>query len=67
MLHYSQSFAWKLVTYPYKVQLLQGLKPEDKPRQKEFAVTMLDRLDSDSGFLKHVALVTSQCFTFPDY
>ena len=24
--------------YAYKVQLLQALKPEDKPRRKEFAV-----------------------------
>ena len=36
--------------YAYKVQLLQALKSEDKPRRKEFAVTMLDRLDSDPGF-----------------
>ena len=28
--------------YAYKVQLLQALKAEDKLRQKEFAVTMLD-------------------------
>ena len=28
--------------YAYKVQLLQGLMAEDKLRQKEFAVTMLD-------------------------
>ena len=40
--------------YAYKVQLLQALKPEDKPRQKEFAAMMLDRLDSDPGFVKHV-------------
>ena len=31
--------------YAYKVQLLQALKPEDKPHRKECAVTMLDRLD----------------------
>ena len=36
------------------VQLLQALKLEDKSRRKEFAVTILDRLDSDSGFLKRV-------------
>ena len=40
--------------YAYKVQLLQALKPKDKPRQKEFTVTMLDRLDSHPGFLKRV-------------
>ena len=36
------------------MQLLQALKPEDKPRRKEFAVTMRHRLDSDPGFLKRV-------------
>ena len=43
-----------LQLYAYKVQLLQALKPENRARQKEFAVTMLDRLDSDQGFLKRV-------------
>ena len=43
-----------LQLYAYKVQLLQGLKPEDKPRRKKFAVTMLDRLISDPGFSKRV-------------
>ena len=38
--------------YAYKVQLLQALKPKDKLQRKEIAVTMLDRLDSDPGFLK---------------
>ena len=47
-------FHRNLRLYAYKDQLLQALKPEDKPRQKEFAVTMLDRLDSDPGFLKRV-------------
>ena len=46
-------FMFYRVTYQ-KVQLLQAFKPEDKPRQKEFAMTMLDRLDSDPGFLKQV-------------
>ena len=40
--------------YAYKVQLLQTLKLEDKLRRKEFAVTMLERVDSDPGFLKCV-------------
>ena len=31
--------------YAYKVQLLQAFKPKDKPRRKEFVVTMLNRLD----------------------
>ena len=36
------------------MQLLQALKPEDKSRQKEFAVPLLDRLDSNPRFLKRV-------------
>ena len=50
--------------YAYKVQLLQDLKSEDKPRRKEFAVTMLDRLDSDPGFLKHVCFGDESTFHF---
>ena len=51
-----------LQLYAYKVQLLQALKPEDKPRRKEFAVTMLDRLDSDPGFLKRVCFSDGSIF-----
>ena len=48
--------------YAYKVQLLQALRPEDMPRRKEFAVTMLDRLDSDPGFLKRVCFSDESTF-----
>ena len=44
------------------MQLLQALKPEDKPRRKEFAVTMLHRLDSDPGFLKRVCFSDESTF-----
>ena len=46
----------------YKVQLLQARKPEDKPRRKKIAVTMLDRLDSDQGFLKRVSFSDESTF-----
>ena len=59
-LHYSQSFA-TLCIYS-KVQLLQALKPEDKPRRKEFAVTMLHRLDSVPEFLKRVCFSDESTF-----
>ena len=52
----------KLRLYAYKVHLLQALKPEDKQRRKEFAVTMLDRLDSDPGFLKRVCFGDESTF-----
>ena len=45
-----------------KVQLLRALKPEDKPRRKEFALTMLHRLDSDPGFLKRVCFSDESMF-----
>ena len=44
------------------MQLLQALKPEDKPQQTEFAVTMLDRLYSDPAFLKHVCFSDKSTF-----
>ena len=44
------------------MQLLQALKPEDKPRRKEFAVTMLHRLDPDPGFLKRVCFSDESTF-----
>ena len=44
------------------MQLLRALKTEDKPRRKEFAVTMLRRLDSDPGFLKRVCFSDESTF-----
>ena len=44
------------------MHLLQALKPEDMPQQREFTVTMLDRLDSDPGFLKCVCISDRSMF-----
>ena len=44
------------------MQLLQALKPLDKPRRKEFALTILHRLDSDPGFLKRVCFSDESTF-----
>ena len=33
----------RLRLYAYKVQMLQRLQPNDKPKRKEFAVNMLQR------------------------
>ena len=44
------------------MQLLQALKPEDKPRRKEFAETMLLRLDLYPGFLKCVCFSDESTF-----
>ena len=51
-----------LQLYAYKVQLLHALKPKDKPQRKEFAVTMLDSLDSDPRFLKRVCFSDESIF-----
>ena len=42
----------KLRLYAYKVQMLQALQPNDMPRQKEFAVNMLQQISEDEAFLK---------------
>lgn len=47
-------FVW---LHAYKVQLLQALRPNDKPRWKEFAVNMCERIPEDETFPTRV------CFT----
>ena len=39
--------------YAYKVQMLQALQSNDMPKQKEFAVNMLQRISENEAFLKH--------------
>ena len=42
----------KLQLYAYKMQMLQALQLNDKPKRKEFAVNMLERISEDEAFLK---------------
>ena len=44
----------RLRLYAYKVQMLQRLKPNDKPKRKEFADNMLQRISEDEEFLKRI-------------
>jgi hypothetical protein len=44
----------RLRLYAYKVQILQELKPEDKPRRHNFACDMLDRIGRDPNFLTNI-------------
>ncbi|KAJ4442472.1 hypothetical protein ANN_04058 [Periplaneta americana] len=37
--------------YAYKVQLVQALQPNNRPRRTAFAVDMLARIDAEEGFL----------------
>ena len=46
-----------LKMYPYKIQLLQNLQSNDKPRRKQFACDMLTRISEDP------ALLDKLCFT----
>ena len=48
--------------YAYKVQMLQALQPNDMPRQKEFAVNMLQRISEDEAFLKQVCFSDETTF-----
>ena len=48
--------------YAYEVQMLQALPPNDMPRQKEFAVNMLQRISEDEAFLKRVCFSDEATF-----
>ena len=56
------SFEQSLRLYACKVHLLLTLKPEDEPRWKEFAVSVLDKLDSDPGFLERICFSNESTF-----
>ena len=51
-----------LKLFAYKVQMLQTLQPNDMPRQKEFAVNMLQRISEDEAFLKLVCFSDEALF-----
>ncbi|KAJ4432580.1 hypothetical protein ANN_21203 [Periplaneta americana] len=44
----------QLRLYPYKVRIVQQLKPNDRPRRKEFVMEILDRIDTNPHFLDNV-------------
>ena len=48
--------------FAYEVQMLQALQPNDMPRQKEFAVNMLQRISEDEAFLKRVCFSDDATF-----
>lgn len=48
--------------YAYKVQLLQALLPQDKPWREQFAIKVLDRLDTDEGSLTSVCFIDEATF-----
>ena len=52
----------KLRLYAYKVQMLQRLQPNDKPKRKEFADNMLHRISEDEEFLKRICFSDEATF-----
>ena len=52
----------KLRLYANKMQMLQALQPNDMPRQKEFAVNMLQRISEDEAFRKRVCFSDEAIF-----
>ena len=48
--------------YAYKIQLLQELKPDDKPKRKEFAVNILEKMEEDGHFLNRICFSDEATF-----
>ena len=46
----------------YKVQLVQELKPHDRPQREAFATEILSRIDEDNDYLKHVVFSDEATF-----
>lgn len=46
----------------YKLQLLHAIQPNDRPRRREFAETMLARLDDDDRYLATIAFSDEATF-----
>ena len=44
----------RLQLYAHKMQILQAIQQNDKPKRKEFAVNMLERISEDEAFLKRI-------------
>lgn len=52
----------RLGYYPYKLQLVHQLKPNDKPRRLAFATDMLDRIDDEPTFLSRICFSDEATF-----
>ncbi|KAJ4446658.1 hypothetical protein ANN_13355 [Periplaneta americana] len=55
-----------LKLYAYKVQLMQRLEPDDKPKRVEFANTMLDRHGADPDFMSKIFFSDEATFYVSD-
>lgn len=52
----------KLRLYAYKVQLVQALEPNDRPKRMQFATDMLRRIENGDGFLRRILFCDEACF-----
>ena len=52
----------RLHFHAYRVQILQALKPEDKPRPAEFATLTLERIDADIDYFNKVCFSDEATF-----
>lgn len=51
-----------LKLYPYKLQLVQALEPNDRPRRTEFAFDMLEQIAEDPNFLNLICFSDEATF-----
>ena len=52
----------RLHLYAYKLQLVQALQPNDKPRRLAFAVDLLDRIEEKNEFLARILFTDDATF-----
>ena len=52
----------QLKLYPYKIQVMQALKPEDYEKRQQFAQTILTRMDRDRQYLDKICFSDEATF-----
>ncbi|KFM59997.1 hypothetical protein X975_01287, partial [Stegodyphus mimosarum] len=57
----------KLRLHAYKVQTVQVLEPDERPRRMAFATDMLRRIDDDAEFLKRIMFSDEASLTPLDF
>ena len=53
----------KLKLFPYKIKIVQELKPDDRPNRKLFADTLLARMEGEPLYLRRVGFTDEATFT----
>ena len=55
----------RLRLHAYKLQIVQALKPDDRPRRATFAEEILQRIEDDNDYLNSVVFPTKRLFMYP--